>query len=247
LAAVCWPVLSALAEGLSQSGGSFSDMANIGGAAAMQILRNILIAGVLIAVADYIFQRRKYNGQARMTKQEVKDEYRQQEGDQMVRSTRKARARAMSKNRIIALAGQADVVLMNPTHFAVALKYSPERGAPEVVAKGAGHLALKIKDVALENGVSVVTDPPLARALFRLCDIGDFIPGALYEAVARVLAFVFGLRRRGMGSGVHSLGAPTELPAELADEDARMLARHRVPVPVGNAVGGGPIGPVRLD
>ena len=248
LAFVCWPAISGLLEGITASGGSFQDMVNVGAATAMQVLRNILIAGVVIAAADYIFQRKKYLGQARMTKQEVKEEYRQQEGDQMVRSTRKARARSMSKNRIIALTANADVVLMNPTHFAVALKYDAEKGAPEVVAKGAGVIALKIREVALEHGVTVVTDPPLARALYRVCDIGEFIPGALYEAVARVLAFVFGLKRRGLGSGIQSMGAPTALPEEFATEDAKMVLRHRIPVAAGaSAVGGGPVGPVRLD
>jgi flagellar biosynthetic protein FlhB len=235
-------------QGITTSGGSFNEITALGAATAMQILRNVLVAGVVIAAADYIYQRRKYMGQARMTKQEVKEEYRQQEGDQMVRSTRKARARAMSRNRVIALAGTADVVLMNPTHYAVALKYDPVKGAPEIVAKGAGEIAMKIKAVALENAVPVVEDPPLARALFRLCEIGDFIPGELYEAVARILAFVFGLKRRGLGSGVSRVpGNETVLPPDLAEADRLMLAGRRPSRFVGTASVGGPVGPVRMD
>lgn len=248
IAGVCYPAVTGLVQGISTSGGSFNDILSIGAATTMQILRNILIAGVAIAAADYIWQRRKYLGQARMTKQEVKDEYRQQEGDQMIRSTRRSRARAMSRNRIIALAGVADVVVMNPTHYAVALKYDPARGAPEVTAKGAGEIALRIKAAALENGVPVVEDPPLARALYRVCDIGDFIPGVLYEAVARILAFVFGLKRRGLGRGVQRPPALTVLPEELAEADAKMVARHRRPVALGAAAAaGGSIGPIRMD
>jgi flagellar biosynthetic protein FlhB len=246
--AVCWPAITGLVQGITMSGGSFTEITNLGAATAMQILRNVLIAGVVVSAADYIYQRRKYMGQARMTKQEVKEEYRQQEGDQMVRSARKSRMRSLSKNRIIAMAGSADVVLMNPTHYAVALKYDPEKGAPEIVAKGSGEVAMKIKAIALENTVPVVEDPPLARALFRLCEIGDFIPGDLYESVARILAFVFGLKRRGLGSGVQRIpGQETVLPPDLAEEDRRMLARRRPTRIVGTASAGGAVGPVSMD
>lgn len=246
--AVCWPAMSALVQGISKSGGSFSDLTSIAGAAALQILRNVLVAGVVIAGADYIVTRRKYLGQARMTKQEVKEEYKQQEGDQMVRATRRARMRSMSRNRAIALVGNADVVLMNPTHYAVALKYDPEKGAPEVLAKGAGHLALRIRELALDASVPVVEDPPLTRALYRLCDVGDLIPGILFESIARVLAFIFGLRRRGLGLGVSRLpGGATLLPPELEAADQKMVQRHAAPVVLGAASAGGAIGPVRME
>ncbi|MFZ4515039.1 MAG: EscU/YscU/HrcU family type III secretion system export apparatus switch protein [Acidimicrobiia bacterium] len=246
--AVCWPAMTALAQGIAQSGGSFSDIASIGGNAAMQILRNILVAGVVIGAADYIVTRRKYLSQARMTKQEVKEEYKQQEGDQMVRATRKARMRAMSRNRAISLVTNADVVLMNPTHYAVALRYDPTKGAPEVLAKGAGNIALQIRELALDASVPVVEDPPLARALFRMCEAGDLIPGILYEAIARILAFVFGLRRRGMALGVSKVpGGETLLPAELEAADRKMVARHAAPRVLASASAGGPVGPVRMD
>jgi flagellar biosynthetic protein FlhB len=251
LAAISWPALTGLLTSLTATGGSFSDLAAIAGNTTMQIIRNIVVVGVIIALADYIYQRKKYLGQVRMTKQEVKEEYKQQEGDQMVRATRKARARAMSRNRAISLASTADVVLMNPTHYAVALKYDPTKGAPEVVAKGAGDLALRIRDIALEAGVAVVQDPPLTRALYRICDLGDQIPVVLYEAIARILAFVFGLKRRGFTSGVQKMpGDATLLPPELAELDRKVQAQRRRALGGAASHGGGStsaVGAVSLD
>jgi flagellar biosynthetic protein FlhB len=127
----------------------------------------------------------------KMSKQELKEEYKSSEGDPMVRSARRQRAREMSRNRMIFDVGIADVVVTNPTRLAIALKYEDDEPAPRVVAKGANKLAAKIRAEARRNGVPVIEDKPLARALFRRIKIGHFIPGNLFEAVAAVLAVAY--------------------------------------------------------
>ncbi len=109
----------------------------------------------------------------------------------------------MSRNRMIAAVSDADVVLLNPTHLAVALKYEPGRSAPRVVAKGADHVATRMRERATEAGVPMIEDKPLARALFAACEVGHEIPMELYTAVARLLAFVAALNRRGSARGIH--------------------------------------------
>ncbi len=123
----------------------------------------------------------------------------------------------MSRNRMIAQVADADVVLVNPTHVAVALRYEPGSGAPRVVAKGAGHVAARIRKVAADKRVPMVEDMPLARALHAACELGQEVPPHLYVAVARVLAFVMALRRRGAAQGIHRPpGGPSKLEAVAA-------------------------------
>jgi flagellar biosynthetic protein FlhB len=112
---------------------------------------------------------------------------------------------------MIRAVGLADVIVVNPTHYAVALKYEAERGAPEVVAKGAGTIAAAIRARAEEHGVPIVREPLLCRTIYKACEIGQVIPVELYEAVAHLLAFVFGLRARGRGRGFHELPKPAVL------------------------------------
>jgi flagellar biosynthesis protein FlhB len=119
-----------------------------------------------------------------MTKQEVKDEHKQAEGDPHVKGQRRARQLAMSRNRMMAEVGEADVVLVNPTHVAVALRYDPAKGAPRVVAKGAGAMAARIREEADRHRVPMVADVPLARTLHGACELGQEIPAELYAAVA---------------------------------------------------------------
>jgi flagellar biosynthetic protein FlhB len=130
----------------------------------------------------------------------------------------------MGRNRMLAAVADADVVLANPTHVAVALRYEPGRGAPRVVAKGTDLLALKIRERAAEHRVPVVEDKPLARLLHRVCDVDDEIPAELYTAVARILAFVFSLRRP--GSGVPRPG-PTVLPDDMPGRNELRVRRSR--------------------
>jgi flagellar biosynthetic protein FlhB len=171
--------------------------------AALALFRSAAIAGLALAAADYAVLRRKTGKQLRMTKQEVKEEHKQSEGDPNLRSAIRSRQIAMSRSRMMADLAKADVVVVNPTHVAVALRYDPARGAPRVVAKGAGVVAARIREVATEHRIPLVQDVPLARALHKSCELGQEIPAQLYLAVARVLAFVLSLRARGSAAGLH--------------------------------------------
>jgi flagellar biosynthetic protein FlhB len=167
------------------------------------LIRTAAIAGLAMAGADYLVAYRRTAKQLRMTKQEVKDEFKRSEGDPHLKSAIRSRQLAMARNRMMADLPKADVVVVNPTHVAVALQYEPSKGAPRVIAKGAGTVAAKIRELASEYRIPMVQEPPLARALYRSCEIGAQIPPELYTAVARVLAFVMGLRARGSAAGLH--------------------------------------------
>ncbi len=147
-------------------------------------------AGLLLALADYAFQRHTVMKKLKMTPREIKDESKQAEGDPLIKGAIRSKQMQMSRNRMLSAVAEADVVLVNPTHIAVALKYEQSKGAPRVVAKGSGALAAKIRERARECRVPVVEDKPLARLLHRVCDVDDEIPAELYEAVAHILAFV---------------------------------------------------------
>ncbi|MEM8905733.1 MAG: EscU/YscU/HrcU family type III secretion system export apparatus switch protein, partial [Actinomycetota bacterium] len=163
------------------------------------ILIRATVLAIIIAVADYAWNRYRTEKQMKMTKQEVRDESKQMVGDQSIRARRQAKARELNRNRVISAVGTADVVIVNPVRFAVALVYVDGEQAPKVVAKGAGAMARKIRNEAYRHGVPVRQDPPLARALFRRCQAGQYVPAALYEAVAAVLAAVYQRRARRRG------------------------------------------------
>ena len=168
----------------------------------LALVREVAVAGLLVAVGDYAFQRRRTNKDLKMTKQEVKEESKSQEGDPQVKGKIKAKQRQMSRMRMMAAVAGADVVVTNPTHFAVALRYEPGTGqAPRVVAKGADEVARRIREVAAEHSVPIVEDPPVARALFAACEVDAFVPQELFMAVARLLAFVFTLPAMARASG----------------------------------------------
>jgi flagellar biosynthetic protein FlhB len=184
---------------------------HIGVSTALTVLRYAALGGLAMALIDYAVVRRRNDKQLKMTKQEIKDEFKSSEGDPHVRSARRARQLAMRRNRMMADIPTADVVVVNPTHVAVALRYDPSRGAPRVVAKGADHVAARIRAAAEKHRVPMVSDVPLARTLHRSCEIGQEIPPDLYRAVATVLAFIMTLKRRGSAAGVHTVRtlAPT--------------------------------------
>ncbi|NHC16364.1 EscU/YscU/HrcU family type III secretion system export apparatus switch protein, partial [Motilibacter deserti] len=170
----------------------------------VNLLRQAAMAGLVLAAADYAVVRHRINKGMRMSKQDIKDEYKQSEGDPHVKAQIRARQMAMSRNRMMADVANADVVLVNPTHIAVALRYDPAKGgAPRVIAKGAGALAAKIRGIADENRIPMVQDVPLARTLYKAVEIGGEVPPDLYNAVARVLAFVLSLKARGSAAGMH--------------------------------------------
>ena len=152
---------------------------------------------IIIAFADLMYQKWKHKQDIKMTKQEVKDEYKNQEGDPKIKSQQKQRMMQASRRRMMQSIPEADVVITNPTHFAVALKYDNNSGtAPVVVAKGADYLAYKIKDIAMENDVEIVENKPLARMLYSNVEVGDEIPPELYQSVAEVLAYVYKIKNK---------------------------------------------------
>lgn len=155
------------------------------------------LAMLVLALLDYGFQRWEYEKSLRMTKEEVKQEMKQTEGDPQVKSRIRARQQAIARRRMMQAVPKADVVVTNPTHYAVALQYDSEKmAAPTVVAKGMNLIALRIREVAQRHGVPIVENPPLAQSLYRTVEIGQQIPPELYQAVAEVLAYVYRLRRR---------------------------------------------------
>lgn len=155
----------------------------------------VLLALAIIAVIDFVYQRYKYTEDLKMTKQEVKDERKMTEGDPKVKGKIRELQFQMAFNQMIKELPNADVVVTNPVHVAVALKYNTqEASAPIVVGKGLRKLAEKIKLIAGENDIPIVENPPLARALYKACDIGQEIPGQFYQDVAEILAYIYQLK-----------------------------------------------------
>lgn len=160
----------------------------------------ILKTGIVylaISIVDFMFQKWEYERELRMTKQEVKDEMKELEGDPIVKSRIRRRQKEILKMRMMQRVPKADVVITNPTHIAVALKYESEKmNAPKVIAKGMNLIAEKIKEIAKAHNVPIVEDKPLAQALYKMVDIDEEIPPQLYKAVAKVLAYVFSLKKK---------------------------------------------------
>ena len=173
---------------------------------AVLMFRVVAVTGLAIAIADYVVVRRQTMKKLKMSKYEIQQEHKNSEGDPHVKAQRRATQMAMSRNRMMAEVADADVLLVNPTHVAVALKYEADRGAPRVVAKGADEVAAKLRERAAEARVPMVQDVPLARALHASCEIGQEVPAQLFTAVARVLAFVMQLSSRGVRGGFHRPG-----------------------------------------
>lgn len=149
---------------------------------------------LIIAAVDYFFQWRRYEKDIRMSKQEIKEEYKQAEGNPEIKSRIRQKQREISMRRMLSEVPKADVVITNPTHFAIAIKYEPQKmPAPYVIAKGADFMAKRIREVAEENKVHIVENKPLAQALYKSVDVGEAIPQELYKAVAEVLAFVYSM------------------------------------------------------
>ena len=174
----------------------------------------LLISGamIFIVVIDLPYQIWSFYNKLKMTKEQVRQENKESEGDPHVKARIRAQHREMSRRRMMSEIPTADVVVTNPTHYAVALKYSEGKmGAPRVVAKGADAVAARIREMAAEHNVPMLEAPPLARALFRHTELGDEIPATLYAAVAEVLAYVFQLRHFRQVGGAYP-NAPTDLP-----------------------------------
>jgi flagellar biosynthetic protein FlhB len=174
---------------------SVSVFAGAMGTLALKTTLQIGVVMLLLALFDYGFQRFDYEKSIRMSKQEILDEYKDTEGSPQIKARIRQIQREMSRKRMMQNIPKANVVITNPTHLAVALKYNPdEMSAPMVVAKGERLIAERIKEIARENDIPIVENRPLARALFNMCEIGSYVPANLYRAVAEVLAYVYRLK-----------------------------------------------------
>lgn len=214
-------VIQGLMPVLSSAGGLpvSASLAAAGDGAAV-LLQSAVAAGLVLAAADVFVVMKRNRKKTKMTKQELKDENKSSEGDPLIKSQRRSRQLALSRNRMISAVGDSDVVLVNPTHIAIAVRYEPGKAAPRVVAKGQGNIATRIREEADLKHVPIVKDVLLARALHAECEIGHEIPVSLYAHVARVLAFVLALKKRGAAFGTHTL-AP----------EAVQVSRPPAPVP----------------
>ncbi|MFC5381521.1 EscU/YscU/HrcU family type III secretion system export apparatus switch protein [Aquipuribacter nitratireducens] len=217
-----------LGAGSAPLGGTLDTMRD-----SLALLLQVAVAtGVVMAAADFAVQKRKSMKDLRMTKQEVKEEAKTTEGNPLVKQARRSRQIALTRNRMMAAVATADVVVVNPTHYAVALRYEAGKGAPKVVAKGVDAVAGKIRERAGEHRVPMVEDVPLARSLHAACEVGDEIPGELFEAVAHVLAFVMQLRAKGSAAGTHrDARRRGEVPDGTALRRERARRRRRRPAP----------------
>jgi flagellar biosynthetic protein FlhB len=158
----------------------------------VKLMIAVLIVLVVIAVADIVYQRFEHNKKMRMSRQEVKDEFKQTEGDPMVRAKLRQLRSEKARQRMMQAVPSADVVITNPTHFSIALKYDPETmDAPVCVAKGIDEVALRIREVATEHNIILFENRPLARTLYDVVEIDETIPADQFKAVAEVISFVF--------------------------------------------------------
>ncbi|MDF2557288.1 MAG: flagellar biosynthesis protein FlhB [Bacillales bacterium] len=168
------------------------DAAGFIGSLILQIGISVSASLVVIAAADYAYQRFEYEKKLRMSKQEIKEEFKKMDGDPFIKGKRKAKQREIAMKRMMQDVPKADVIITNPTHFAVAVRYDfNTMDAPVVIAKGQDHVALKIKEVAKQHKIMTVENKPLARALFASVEIGDSIPEELFNAVGEILAYVY--------------------------------------------------------
>ena len=194
--AVYWALMSGSDRLLVLTDTSVEHVVDSLGEDAIQVMALVTVLFLLIALIDFFYQRFQHTKGLRMTKQEVKDEQKQMEGDPMVKGRIRQIQRDMAQRRMMEEVPKADVVITNPTHFAVALVYKQgEMYAPKLIAKGQGEMAARIRKLAQAHAVPLVENPPLARALYNDVELDGFIPPGLFKVVAEVLAYVYSLRR----------------------------------------------------
>jgi flagellar biosynthetic protein FlhB len=173
---------------------SFLQVFALGAQIIYSIALRIGVLLLLLAIVDYIFQRWRIERELRMSKQEVKEEMKRMDGDPLIKSRRRQIAMQIARNRLRAEVPRADVVVTNPTEYAVALKYDAQSmNAPRVIAKGQGYMAMQIRQIAVAHGIPILERKPLARALYRLVEVGGEIPEQFYQTVAEILAYVYEL------------------------------------------------------
>ena len=168
----------------------------------LEMLAKVIVFMIIVSAFDYFFQRRQYINSLKMTKHEMKEEFKEMEGDPLVKSQLQDMARKIVSRTMLKAVPEADVVITNPTHFAVALKYENGDYAPVVTAKGADHIALKIKEIAKENDVQIIENKPLARELYFNVEIGQYIPEKLFHVVSRILGEVYRIRNEKMARAI---------------------------------------------
>lgn len=173
-------------------------------ALAMKIMAAVTAIMALVAAADYLWQRHSWYEKQRMSVREVRDEYKEQEGDPTIKAKLRQIRQSRSRKRMMQDVPDATVVVMNPTHFAVALKYEQGMGAPVCIAKGQDNIALKIREIAYRHAVPVVQNPPLARALFKSVDVDQEVPVEHYKAVAELIGYVMNMRKNAKSGGLRS-------------------------------------------
>lgn len=224
LGATSWQPVLGITEDILESGDtSILAVGAAVGASSLSLARTVAMVGLALALADYAFQRWQIGKQLKMSKKEIRDEHRSTEGDPLVKGQIRRRQQDMSRNRMLAGVADASVVIVNPTHIAVAIRYEPGSGAPRVVAKGKGLIADRIREEAGKHFVPIVRDIPLARTLEKACRIDQTIPPELYEAVARLLAFVMQVgRRAALLGGV--LENPASNPAAVPSREREAIA-----------------------
>lgn len=171
---------------------------------AMKIMAAVTAIMALVAAADYLWQRHSWYEKQRMSVREVRDEYKEQEGDPTIKAKLRQIRQSRSRKRMMQDVPDATVVVMNPTHFAVALKYEQGMGAPVCIAKGQDNIALKIREIAYRHAVPVVQNPPLARALFKSVDVDQEVPVEHYKAVAELIGYVMNMRKNAKSGGLRS-------------------------------------------
>ena len=193
----------------------------------LQLVRMVAFLALLVSAADYAMQKRNHIKDLMMSKQEIKDEQKQSDGDPLMKGRMRQAARELSRNRMLANVADASVIVVNPTHFSVALRYDPLVGVPIVIAKGVGNAALRLRQEGLDAMVPVVECKPLARALYRVCDVGTPVPNEMFQGVAVLLAFVQRLGVRRTLGGIHILPHDTDalaLPDRIREAAERAIA-----------------------
>jgi len=195
-----YSIIGDIPELLSLPVKPLNDILNFMGRLFLKLTFNIIVFLVILSVADFLWQKYQYTKKLKMSKQDIKDEYKQMEGDPKVKGKQKQIQFQWAMQRMMQEVPKADVIITNPTHYAVALKYEIKKMvSPKLLAKGKNLIAENIKKVARENGIPIVENPPVARALFSNVEIGEFIPEQMFKAVAEILAYIYKLKGKRLG------------------------------------------------
>ena len=227
VAVIAIPLMYDTGQDLATGGLSLGDGLEYLGGRLLELTRMVALLALVVSAADYGVQKRNHLKDLMMSKQEIKDEQKQSDGDPLMKGRMRQAARELSRNRMLANVADASVIVVNPTHFSVALRYDATIGVPIVVAKGVGSAALRLRQEGLEALVPVVECKPLARALYRVCDIGNPVPNEMFQGVAVLLAFVQRLGVRRTLGGVHVLPHDTDalaIPERIRKAAERAMA-----------------------